>query len=110
MRVPVIGVAAFLLACSPALATSPEIDAAIKLFNGVAADPAKLKIFCDMDKFLEAAGDKDDPKIDAQVDAYIDQLGDFASAWEAGEDLDENSPDGKAFNEALEDLEGKCTP
>jgi hypothetical protein len=109
MRLTVAGVAAFLLAGSPAVAGSAEVEAAIKLFNAVAADPVRLKIFCDMDDILEAAGDKDDPKIDAEIDAYIDRLGDFATAWEAGEDLDENSPEGKAFNAAVEALEAKCT-
>ncbi len=109
MRVPVAFVAAFWLACSPALAASPKIDAAIKVISAVGADPAKLKIFCEMSKVSEAAGDKEDPKVDAQVDGYLDQLGDdFAEAWEAGEGLDENSPDGQAFGDAVEDLEGKC--
>lgn len=110
MRVPAACVAAFWLACSPALAASPMIDAAAKVFSAVAADPAKLKTFCEMSKVLEAAGDKEDPKIDAQVDGYIDQLGDdFETAWEAGEGLDETSPDGKAFNDAVDALEAKCT-
>ena len=109
MRVSVAGVAAFLLVCSSALAASPKIEEAIKLFNAVAADPARLKIYCDMDEILAAVGDKDDPKIDTEIDGYIDRLGDFATAWEAGEDLDENSPDGKAFNAALDALTAKCT-
>jgi hypothetical protein len=80
------------------------------VFNAVGADAAKLKTFCEMSKALEAAGDKEDPKVDAQVDGYIDQLGDdFAEAWEASEGLVENSPDVKAFNEAVEALEELCT-
>ena len=110
MRIRVVGVAAFLLACSPALAASPQVDAAIKVFNAVAADAGKLKTFCEMSKVLAAAGDKEDAKVDAQVDGFIDQLGkDFKTAWEAGAGLEENSPDGQAFNDAVEDLEAKCT-
>jgi hypothetical protein len=110
MRILVTGIAALLLAVSPTLAASPQVEAAIKVFNAVAADAGKLKTFCEMSKVLEAAGDKEDPKVEAQVDGYIDQLGeDFATAWEAGQGLDENSPDGQAFNDAVEALEAKCT-
>jgi hypothetical protein len=110
MRLPVAGVAVLLLACSPVLAASPQVEAAVKTLNAVGADPAKLKSFCTMSKALEAAGEKEDPQVDAQVDGIMDQLGEeFATAWEAGEGLDENSPDGQAFNDAVEALEAKCT-
>jgi hypothetical protein len=110
MRLPVAGLAALLLACSPTFAASPAVDAAVKVFNAVAADAGKLKIFCEMSKVLEAAGDKEDPTLDAQVDGFMDQLGDdFATAWEAGEGLAENSPDAQAFEGAVEALEAKCT-
>jgi hypothetical protein len=39
----------------------------------------------------------------------VDQLGaDFKDAWNAVEEIDENSPDGKALNSALDQLEKKC--
>ena len=109
MRILVARVAALLLSCSPALAASPQVDAAVKVFNSVGADAGKLKTFCAMSKVLEAGGDKVDPKVDAEVDGYIDQLGeDFEPAWEAGDGLVENSEDWLAYNDALDDLEDKC--
>jgi hypothetical protein len=38
------------------------------------------------------------------------QLGsDFETAWGLAEGLDEKSADGKAYNNALDDLAGKCS-
>ena len=98
------------LVASPALAASPKIDSAIKVFKAVAADANKLKTYCAMTKVMDAAADKDDPKLDAQIEGYMKQLGpDFTTAWNAAEGLDENSADGKAYNAAVDDLSGKCT-
>lgn len=98
-----------LVAASPALAASPKIDAAVKTFGAVAADAGKLKTFCDMTKAMDAAGEKEDPKIDAQIDGYMKQLGkDFETAWNAAEGLDDNSADGKAYNAAIDNLATKC--
>jgi hypothetical protein len=97
------------LAASPALAASAKIDAAVKTFRAVSADPAKLKIFCEMKKVMDAAGDRDDPGDDAKIEGFMKQLGsDFQTAWNAGDDVDENSPDGKALNAAIDALAAKC--
>jgi hypothetical protein len=107
-RVVLAGVAVC-LAVAPVLAASPKVDAAIKTFKVVSADAAKLKIFCDMSKAMDAAGDKPTPEADAKINGYMKQLGpDFETAWTVAENLDENSPDGKAYNGALDDLAGKC--
>jgi hypothetical protein len=38
------------------------------------------------------------------------QLGkDFETAWGVAEGLNDTSPDGKAYNQALDDLSGKCS-
>ena len=101
---------ALCLAAAPAFAASPKVDAAVKTFKAVAGDAGKLKTFCEMTKVMEKAGDKEDPKLDAQITGFMKQLGaDFETAWGAGEELDENSADGKAYNTALDDLSGKCT-
>jgi hypothetical protein len=93
----------------PALAANPKIDAAITTFKSVAADAGKLKIFCEMKKTMDAAGEKADPATDEKVDGYIKQLGaEFQKAWNTGDDLDENSPDAKALYAALDDLGAKC--
>ena len=50
MKRVVFAAVAVCLAAAPAFAASPKIDAAVKTFKAVSADPAKLKIFCDMSK------------------------------------------------------------
>jgi hypothetical protein len=110
MRILAACAAALCLAASPVLAASPKVDAAVKVFKAVATDAGKLKTFCAMSKVMEQAGEKEDPKLDAQIQGFIKQLGpDFETAWGAGDDLDENSPDGKVYNAALDDLSGKCS-
>jgi len=102
--------AAICLAAQPVLAASPKVDAAVKTFNAVAADPGKLKTFCDMSKVMDAMGDKEDKAAEAKINDFMKQLGpDFETAWNAGEGIDENSADGKALNAALDDLAAKCT-
>ncbi len=101
------------LLASPALAANPTIEAAIKTFDAVAADAGKLKIYCDMAKLSDGAGDDaDDSKaeaLDKQMQDYMKQLGsDFETAYEAGADLDPESEDGKAYDAALDKLDGKC--
>lgn len=92
-----------------ALAASPKIESAVKTFKAVAADPGKLKTFCDMTRAMDAMGDKEDAAEEAKITGMMKQLGaDFAAAWDAAEDLDENSEDGKAYNAAMDDLAGKC--
>jgi hypothetical protein len=98
------------LAAHGALAASPKIEAAVKTFKGVTADPAKLKTFCEMTKAMDALGDKDDAAAEAQITSMMKQLGpDFEVAWNAADDLDENSEDGKAYGAAIDELAGKCT-
>ncbi len=58
---------------------------------------------------MDKAGDNPDADAEAQVDGYIKQLGpDFATAWSAGEGVDENSADGKKLDAALDALDNKC--
>jgi hypothetical protein len=110
MKRVVFAAVAVCLAAAPVLAASPKIDAAVKTFKAVGTDPAKAKIFCDMTKAMDAAGEKPSAADDAKIDAYMKQLGaDFETAWGAAEGLNENSADGKAYNNALDDLSGKCS-
>ena len=108
-RVVIACVAVCLGGAAPVLAASPKIDAAVKVFQTVSADPAKLKTFCEMSKAMDEAGEKGTPEAEAKIDVLMKQLGsDFETAWNAGDDLDENSPDGKVLNTALDDLSTKC--
>ena len=95
-------VLAVALLAMPAHAASPEVEAAIKTIRAVAADPNLQKTFC----ALLAADEKDDPNAKA---ANVKQLGSkFQSAWDVVEKLDENSADGQAVAEVLDELDDKC--
>lgn len=92
-----------------ALAASPKIETAVKTFKAVAGDPGKLKTFCEMIRTMDAVGDKEDAAAEAKVDGLMKQLGpDFDAAWNAAEDLDDNTEDGKVYNTAVDELAGKC--
>lgn len=98
------------LGAYPGFAASPKVEAAVKIFKAVSADAGKLKIFCEMTKAMDAMGDKQDAAAEAKIQGYTKQLGtDFETAWNAGDDADESTPDGAALRAALDDLAGKCT-
>jgi hypothetical protein len=108
MRVIVAAVAVCLGVYS-VMAASPKIEAALKTFKAVAADPGKLKTFCAMDSAMEAASEKKDKAAAGKIDALMKQLGpEFEAAWTAGDDLDEKSADAKAYGAGLDTLIGKC--
>ena len=110
MKRIVVAAVAVCLAAAPAFAASPKVDAAIKVFQAVSANPAKLKTFCDMSKVMDAMGEKQDAAAEAKIQGFMKQLGtEFETAWNVGNDVNENSADGKAFNAGLDDLAGKCT-
>jgi hypothetical protein len=91
------------------MAASPAVESAIKTLKAVAADPARFKTFCDMQKAAEALGEKEDAAAEAKIEALAKQLGaDFEKAWSAGDDLDENSADGKEYFAAVDELDSKC--
>lgn len=92
-----------------AVAASPEIEAAIKTLKAIGSDPAKMRTFCELSKVVVAIGDKDDPEADKQIETFLKQLGsDFEAAWNAGDDLDENSADAKEYYAVVDALEEKC--
>ena len=105
-------VASFAVAASASAAT---VDAAAiaKALDGVAADSAKLKVYCAMSKKFAEIGD-DEKKAEAageEIDGYFKTLGpDFEAAWDAGQNSEENTPDGKAFDEGMTKLEAACAP
>jgi hypothetical protein len=98
----------------PAIAASPEVEAAIKAFADVASNPDKLKTYCEMSKTMAAAGDEEDEAkiaaLDKKMEGHMNALGsDFEKAFETGADLDPDSADGKAFDSALDNLDNKCS-
>ncbi len=91
-------------------AADPKVEAAAKVFQSVSADAQKVKTFCEMAKVMDSAGEKADAATQAKVQSYMKQLGsDFETAWKIGGDVDENSPDGKVYTAALDDLTSKCS-
>jgi hypothetical protein len=109
MKRILIGCAAVAIGASTVPAASPAVDQAIKTIESVGNDPGKLKLFCNLNKILQEAGEKDDPAIQKQIDDLVAQLGaDFGAAWDIGDELDENSPDGQAFYGAVDSLADKC--
>jgi hypothetical protein len=110
MKRILIGCAAVAIGASTVPAASPAVDLAIKTIESVSKDAGKLKLFCNLNKILQESGDKDDPGIQKQIDDLVTQLGpDFSSAWDIGDELDENSPDGQEFYAAVDTLAEKCT-
>jgi hypothetical protein len=98
-----------LLITTPTLATSPKVEGAVKVLQAVGADANRLKTFCELMDLDEKLGDKHDPVLEDQMAKLLDQLGaDFKVAWDAVEGIDERSPDGRALNTALDQLEDKC--
>ena len=101
--------AAVMLATGSAHAADAKVDAAVKTLAAVGADSAKLATYCAMSKEMASSGEKASPESDAKIDGYIKTLGpDFEAAWNAGENLPENSPDAKVLGDAIDALEQKC--
>lgn len=110
MTRPLLVFTALGLTAVTALAADSKIDSAVATFKSVEGDAGKLKIFCEMTSAMDKAGDNPDAAADTQIDGFIKQLGpDFATAWNAGEGVDENSPDGKKLDAALDELGNKCS-
>jgi hypothetical protein len=110
MKRILLACAAVAIGASALTAASPEVEKAIKSLQAVGADAGKLKLFCGLNTLLETAGEKEDPAVQKQIDDTIAQIGpDFAAAWDAGDQLEEESPDGKEFFAAVDALAQKCT-
>jgi hypothetical protein len=111
-KISLIALAVCLAAPSAHAAT---VDAATitKSIEQASSDPAKVKAYCDLSKKMKEIGE-DDKKAEAagnEIDGYFKALGaDFEAAWNAGQDVDEKSAEGKAFDEAMTKFDAKCTP
>jgi hypothetical protein len=101
--------AGFFLTAGTAPAASPSVDLAIKAIEAAGSDPAKLKMFCELNKLLQSSGDKEDPAVQKQVEDIVTKMGpDFSAAWDVGDELDEASEDGQEFYGAVDTLAEKC--
>jgi hypothetical protein len=96
----------------PALAANAAVESAVKTFEAVGNDPAKLKTYCELSKVMSSADTEDESKdeeISKQMDGFMKALGaDFQTAFDAGADLDPASDDGKVYDDAMNKLDDKC--
>ena len=53
-----VAVLALGLLAAPAFAANPKVEAAIKTFKAIGANPAKLRTYCAMAKVIERMGEK----------------------------------------------------
>lgn len=102
---------ALCLSTGAAFAADAKIEAAVKTFEQLAGDAAKIKTYCEMNKLMNDIGD-DDAKAqaaEAQMDAFMKDLGpDVEAALQAGDSLDDKSPDLPAYDQAITKLDEKC--
>ena len=86
-----------------------KVDDAVQVFRSVASDPAKLATVCQLAKVIDEAGDHLDASTEEKIQSIVKQVGpEFETAWNLGDDLDEDSPDAVAYDAALEELSSKC--
>lgn len=97
------------LGASLVMAASPQIESAMKTLRAISNDPGKLKVYCDLQAASEALGEKEDAAAEARIESMTKQLGpDFEKAFDAAENLDENSADAKEFYAVADELDAKC--
>jgi hypothetical protein len=99
-----------LMFAGAAYAEEPKVDEAVKAINALTADPAKRAGFCEINKKIEALKEGEDSEaLDAEMRAYLRKFGpEYENAWDIAEDIDAESPEGKALNEAFDALENSC--
>ena len=103
-----IGACAVLAIGAGAL-TAQTIDEATQIVEATGNDAEKLKLYCELHKLVESAGEKEDAATEKQIEDAVEKLGgEFAAAWEVGEKADEKTADGKKFYDAIAALSEKC--
>ena len=111
MRVLAAAIALVFIA-TPASAASPQVEAAVKLLQGVGKDPQRLARFCKLMDVVEGIQDRID-KLEAQATASLEKaLGEnfkaYREALQKADDAADELPDRKALNAAMDELTGKC--
>jgi len=93
----------------PTLAASPQVEAAVKVFQTVGTDPNRLKTFCELMKLDEQNSEKANPSLQARMDKLLDELGaDFKAAWNTAETVGQASEDAKVIDATLDRLSDGC--
>jgi selenocysteine lyase/cysteine desulfurase len=111
MRALAAATALFLIA-TPALAASPQVEAAVKVLQAIGSDPARLDRFCKVMKIVEGIQERIE-RLEARITSSLDQaLGEHFKAYREAakkiEDDEDESADSKALTTALDDLSDKC--
>ena len=100
------------IAPAPAVAASPEVEAAIKTLGKIPTDTAKFATYCKVLGEMASVSDDDAAKyepLESQLEAAIKAYGtDVAAAWDTVSELDPETADGKAVSAAFDSMEGKC--
>lgn len=111
-KLPMLIASAF-VAVSSCAAHAAELtaDAITKAIEDVSSDANKLQAYCAMAAKMDEIGD-DDKAAEAagdEIDGYFKTLGaDFEAAWSGAQEAPEDSPQAKAFEDAMTKLEEKC--
>lgn len=103
---------------APAAAQNAKVQEAAVALGDIKKDQAKVKTYCEMqdlyNKSAEASEKKDEKLAESlgkQADEKAKALGDsFQKVMALDEDINPDSPEGKAFFDALEGLEKTCQP
>jgi hypothetical protein len=92
-----------------ALAASPEVESALKVFQALRTDPTRLKAFCEVMQIEQENSGRENPLLEAKLDKLLDELGaDFKAALETAEHVEPASEDGKILDAALDQLSDEC--
>jgi hypothetical protein len=119
-------IAAAVLAATPAFAQGqmapnapkapkPTVAQVKGTLDKISADPAKVKIYCDLNKVnqqMSTVDEKDQKKMQTlgeQADKLMQQLGpDYAKIMDGLDSVDENSAEGKQYAALFTGLDAKC--
>ena len=96
------------LVTTPALAASPQAEAAVKVFQAVGADANRLKTFCEMMQIDKKNARRKPRPLSPRWTNCLISLGRISRPPGTLPKVSTNSPDGKVLNAALDQLEDKC--
>ena len=113
--------AAIVIAASPLAAQAqnapkPTKATAQQVVKTIGADPAKVKIYCEIGKLneqIDAADEKKDSKkveeLSNQVDDLAEKLGpEYTSLTDGMDAMDENSKEAQEISAVFDELDDKC--
>jgi hypothetical protein len=116
MRLVIAAAALSALLATPALADNAKIADATKVLQALGKDAAKQKAYCEMQDLFNKSADATDKKnkdeadkLNKQAEEKSKELGDdFQKVMSLEEEINPETPEGKAFFEALEGVEKTC--